>query len=218
MPVADSSASLSGDPGTAAGSDPVQEDSARAETLIPIGVDALFDFISDLERLFRLNPHLEIEVWQRTPDGLRFVALNETNGRRIETMLRVETQRSTRSIVLRYVDGLKRATTLAVEEDGGSASRLVVTEHYPVVTDAQDPRIAEVDRSLVSWVSAVRRHLLGRRRWSWLPGWLWWHERFLPGLAPRQRRIVRLIVWISVLEFVLFLLVAAIFWAEQRSG
>jgi len=29
---------------------------------------------------------------------------------------------------------------------------------------------------------------------------------------------VRMIVWISVLEFIVFLLVAAIFWAEQRGG
>jgi hypothetical protein len=36
-------------------------------------------------------------------------------------------------------------------------------------------------------------------------------------MAPRQRRIVRMIVWISVLEFVVFLFVAAIFWLE-RSG
>lgn len=198
--------------------DAAQEDCARAETLIPIGADALFDFISDLERLFRLNPHLEILGWQGTPGGLRLAALNETTGRRIETVLRVDRVISTRSIVLSYAEGLKRATTLAVEDGGGHDSRLVVTERYPVIGDAQDPRVAEVDRSLVPWVDAIRRHLLNRQRWGWLPGWHWWHERFLPGLAPRQRRIVRMIIWISVLEFVVFLLVAAIFWAEQRGG
>jgi hypothetical protein len=195
-----------------------QEDLARAETHIPIGADAVFEFISDIERLLRLNPHLAIETWQRLPDGVRFAAQNETTGRRIETAARVDTTRATRSIVLGYGSGLKQATTLTVEGGDGHGCRLVVTEHYPVIENAQDPRVAEVDRSLIPWVKAIRRHLLGRQRWGWLPGWRWWHERFLPGMAPRQRRIVRMIVWISVLEFVVFLFVAAIFWLERQSS
>ena len=120
--------------------------------------------------------------------------------------------------MLGYGSGLKQATTLTVEGGDGHGCRLVVTEHYPVIENAQDPRVAEVDRSLIPWVKAIRRHLLGRQRWGWLPGWRWWHERFLPGMAPRQRRIVRMIVWISVLEFVVFLFVAAIFWLERQSS
>lgn len=178
----------------------------------------MFEFISDIERLLRLNPHLEIDAWQRMPDGMRFAALNETTGRRVETAVCVKTMRSTRTVILGYADGLKRATTLTVEGGDDHGCRLVVTEHYPVIDDAQDARVAEVDRSLIPWINAIRRHLLGRHRWGWLPGWRWWHERFLPRMVPRQRRIVRLIIWISVLEFAVFLLVAAIYWAEQRGG
>jgi hypothetical protein len=143
-----------------------QEDLARAETHFPLGAEAVFEFISDIERLLRLNPHLEIETWQRIPDGMRFAALNEMTGRRIETAVRVEITPATHHIVLSYSDGLKRATTLAVESDEGHGCRLVITEHYPVIADAQDPRVAEVDRSLISWVNAIRRHLLGRERWG----------------------------------------------------
>ena len=195
-----------------------QEDSARAETEIPLDADAVFKFVSDIEHLLRLNPHLEIETWQRTPEGMRFAAMNETTGRRIETAVRVEMTPATRSIVLTYAEGLKRTTTLAVESGDGQVCRLVVTEHYPVIEDAQDPRVAEVDRSLIPWVDAIRRHLLGRRRWGWLPGYRWWTGRFMPGMAPRQRRIVRMIIWVSLAEFVVFLAVAAIFWMEQRGG
>jgi hypothetical protein len=195
-----------------------QEDSARAETQIPLDADAVFEFVSDIEHLLRLNPHLEIETWQRTPDGMRFAAMNETTGRRIETAVRVETTRATRSIVLTYAEGLKRATTLAVESGDGQGCRLVVTEHYPVIEDAQDPRVAEVDRSLIPWVDAIRCHLIDRQRWGWLPGYRWWTGRFMPGMPPRQRRIVRMIIWVSLAEFVVFLAVAAIFWLEQRGG
>ncbi|MDP2826436.1 MAG: hypothetical protein Q8O52_27585 [Sulfuritalea sp.] len=200
------------------GTDAAPEDRARAETQLPIGADAVFEFVSDIERLLRLNPHLEIETWRRLPDGMRFAAQNEMNGRRIETAVRIETTRATRSIVLSYADGLKRATTLAVESGDGHGCRLVVTEHYPVIEDAQDPRVAEVDRSLIPWVNAIRRHLLGRRRWGWLPGYGWWAGRFMLGMPPRQRRIVRMIVWVSLLEFVIFLFVAAIFWLERQGG
>ncbi len=200
------------------GADIAQQDSARAETSVPFSADEVFEFVSDIERLLRLNPHLEIDTWQRMSDGMRLAAVNETTGRRVETAVHVETARETRTIVLSYADGLKQATTLMVEDGDGHGCRLVLTEHYPVIEDAQDPRVAEVDRSLIPWVNAIRRHLLGRKRWGWLPGWRWWHEQFLPGMAPRQRRIVRMIVWISVLEFVVFLLVAAVFWAEQRGG
>ncbi len=202
----------------AAGTAAAQQDQVRAETLLPLAAAAAFEFVADIERLLRLNPHLAVETWQPMPDGVRFAAQNETSGLRIETMVRVETTQSARTVVLSYAAGLKQATTLAVEaaEDGGC--RLVITEHYPIIMDAQDPRVAEVDRSLVPWIDAIHRHLLGRRRWGRLPGWRWWHESFLPGMAPRQRRIVRMIVWVGVLEFVVFVFVAAIFWAERRGG
>lgn len=209
---------MSEDAATRSDAGKAQEDLARAETHIPICADAVFEFISDIERLLRLNPHLDIETWQRVPDGMRFAALNETTGRRIETVVGVATSSEKRTIVLSYVDGLKQATTLMVADGDGHGCRLILTEHYPAIEDARDPRVAEVDRSLIPWVNAIRRHLLDRKRWGWLPGWRWWHEDILAGMAPRQRRIVRMIVWVSLLEFVIFLLVAAIFWAEQRGG
>lgn len=194
------------------------EDIARAEIQIRIDADVVFEFVSDIECLIRLNPHLEIETWQGLPDGVRLAARNETNGQRIETVVRVATTRTDRRVVLSYADGLKRATTLTVASDDDSGCRLVVTEHYPVIEDPLDPRVAEVDRSLVPWVGAIRRHLLGLERWGWLPGYAWWAGSFMPGLPPRQRRIVRMIVWVSVLEFIVFLFVAAIFWLERGDG
>lgn len=45
-----------------------------------------------------------------------------------------------------------------------------------------------------------------------------WAGRFVLGMRPRQRRIARMIVWISLLEFVVFLFVAAIFRLERQGG
>lgn len=188
-------------------------DVARAETELPLTADELFDFLRDIERLFCLNPHLAIERWLPLEEGVRFVAHNDSNDRPVAVAAWAEIVPAERSIVLRYDSGLKQATEFRVEAAGDGA-RLVVTEHYPRIEDATDPRVAEVDKSLVPWVAALRRHLLARQRWGRLPPlfplWRWWNERFMLGMPPRSRRIVRLILWVSVLEFGVFLAAIAV--------
>lgn len=187
------------------------EDQARAETVVPLDADALFNFVSNIERLFRLHPHLEIETWQATPAGFHLSGLNETNERRVATGARVDIDGTLRRIVISYDSGLKLTTRITVETEAASGgARLIVVDHYPLIADTQDPRVAEVDRGLIAWVAAIRRHLMQRARWGRLPGWRWWNERFMPGLPPRQRRIVRLLIWTTVAEFVLFLGLVAI--------
>lgn len=180
----------------------VDEDVARAETALPVSGEAVEALLDDVERLFRLNPHLLIERFTPFPGGFHLAARNDSNGRDIATTVLV--QRESRRLRLSYDRGLKRETRLTVEPRREGA-QLVITEHYPRIEDPADPRVAEVDRSLVPWLVALRRHLLGQARWGRLPGWRWWQERVLLSLAPTQRRIVRLLVWITILEFFLFL-------------
>jgi hypothetical protein len=177
-------------------------DSARAETTLPLPVAELADFVRDVERLWRLNPHLDIRNWQPREDGFACAARDELADRDVTVAATVEVGDG--RLMLHYADGLRQATGILVEPVADGA-RLVITDHYPRIDDPQDPRLVEVDRTLVPWVAAIRRHLLARRGWGWLPGWLWWNEHFMLRMAPRSRRIVRLLVWISVLEFAVFL-------------
>ena len=39
-------------------------DSARAETTLPLPAAEVAEFVRDVERLWRLNPHLDIREWQ----------------------------------------------------------------------------------------------------------------------------------------------------------
>ena len=179
-------------------------DEAWAQTDLPLTADELLGFLANTELLFRLNPHLEIERWESLPDGFRLTATNELNGQRLETAVR----RADRSQgpVFTYAVGLKLDSALTVEPlTVAGGARLILSERYPRITDPTDPRLAAVDPSLVPWVAALRRHLLARQRWGWMPGWRWWQTRFLPGLPPRQRRIARLIIWVSLGEFAIFL-------------
>lgn len=182
-------------------------DLARAETVLPLAPNSLVAFLADVERLLRLNPLLVVERW--APEGgsrFHLVARNESNERLIDTPVDIE--RDATGLTLRYASGLKQATRLCVEP-ASQGARLIVTEHYPRIEDARDPRVMEVDKSLVPWVAALRRHLLARARWCRLPRifpmWQWWQERVMLSMAPRNRRIVRLIVWLSAVEFVVFI-------------
>jgi hypothetical protein len=186
----------------ASGSVELDGDSARAETELPVAPGVLLTFLADTRRLFHLNPHLEIERWESWSQGFFLAIRNELNDQRLATS--VSREATPRGWLFNYAAGLKRATDIQVLPTT-AGSRLIVTDYYPRIEDPEDPRVAGVDPSLVPWVAAVRRHLLARQRWGWLPGWRGWHERLMPGMTPRQRRIARLIVWTSLLEFVLFI-------------
>lgn len=207
-------------PGEGAGSSAqVPENAAWASVEIPLPPQALFAFLSDAERLFRLNPYLEIEAWRRQSGqgavGIyRLSALNETNGCRSEVSLRAAALAESSGYILEYDGGLKRSTELRIAPAPGG-SLLTITDHYHPVSSGSDERLKEVDRSLISWAGAVRRHLRGLARFGGLPGYRWWTERIMLGMLPRQRRIVRMIAWVSVLEFVVFLFVALIYVLES---
>lgn len=176
-------------------------DAAWVEAEIPLPPPTLLEFLADPERLWRLNPCLVIDGWRRETDGFALRADNEANGRRLE--LHVRRQALADGFRVDYDAGLKRSSEFRVSPRG-DGSLLRVVERYDAVDGPDDPRTAEADKSLVPWIAALRRHLVARKRWGGVPGWRWWSERFMLSMPPRQRRIVRLIVWVTVAEFVVF--------------
>lgn len=181
-------------------------DSARAETEMPLPAARVAACVRNLELLWRLNPQVEVLRWRALPGGFEFAVRDEASGRSLESFAAVTESPGPGDdcrLVLRYTTGLRLASEIEVATTPDGA-RLAVTDRYPRVEDPQDPRLVEVDRSIVPWVAAIRRHLLARERWGRLPGWRWWNERFMLDMAPRSRRIVRLLLWISLIEFVIF--------------
>ena len=208
--------------------DNAHRDSAWIAIDTPLTASQLFEFATDAERLFRLNPYLEIQTWETDRNGLveggcvRFKYLNEMSGVARELTLTVSGFKPGVGYTLNYSEGLKRATEVCVEP-GDNGARLLLKDWYDAVAEnpaatleERETRLKEVDRSLTPWGVAIRKHILGRVRWGWLPLYRACLERFWLGMPPRNRRVSRLIIWVTALEFVVFLLVFSIYWIEYR--
>jgi hypothetical protein len=197
------------------------ENAAWVTVEVPLAPAEAFDFATRLERLFRLNPYLQIEGWSEEPGPFapgkrwRIEAFNEMNGMRDDVALALEEVEPGRRFLVSRDRGLKRALEVSVAPDGSGAA-LTLKEHYHSPEGSQrEDRLKEVDASLTPWGAAVRRHLLAQQRWGWLPFYLLLRDRFWLSMPPSQRRTGRLLIWVTVLEFAVFLAVVAILAAAR---
>ncbi len=190
---------------------------------LPLSTGELYAFIQNTERLFRLNPHLEIKSWQEDAPGkiftgkqIRVNSMNEMNGLTQSLTLSVSDVQPEVSFTLNYDSGLKKATIFSVQPVGSASSKLVLKELYPdeLSIAEREKRLNEVDNSLLPWGAAIHSYFKRKSRWRWLPFHSWLQNSVWLGMTPRHRRISRLIIWTMVLEFVVFLFVFAIYWSE----
>jgi hypothetical protein len=189
------------------------DNTAWVSVEIPAPPADAVDFCRDVGRLLRLNPYLEIRAWEEVPGPFgpgkryRLQALNEMTGIEHDLTLTVATA-NTDGFTIGFSEGAKCTLALHVSPHG-TGTALTLREHYD---READPAVLaqEVDRSLMPWAVAIRRHYIGMGRWGWLPGYRP-ARRFWLRMKPRERRIGRLLIWISALEFVLFLVVLALF-------
>ena len=114
------------------------EDAAWVEITTALSVADLRGFLNDIERLYRINPLLEISAFEATGGSTyRFAAHNLSNGRQIDLVLAV-TQSET-AVEVRYSDGVKVSTSFRAEPAEGGA-RLLVTDVYGRVSQERAPR------------------------------------------------------------------------------
>lgn len=198
---------------------PPEDDAAWVKVEMPLPPAALHDFLLDLERLFRVNPWLEFERIEKAAAGrLRLLGINHSNGQPLQVGVELRETHPETGLVLYYDAGIKRETRFDIESAAGG-SVLTITDIYDTPPEEKrEERLKEVDHSLLPWAAALRGYVLNRARWGWLPGHRWYMERFWVGMTPRQRRIVRLILWTTAAEFVVFLFVFAIYWNEAWRG
>lgn len=156
-------------------------------------------FVDDVERLFRINPLMEVAEFELLePDRYRMRARNLSNARDVDVELEVARQRS--GIKVNYSGGLKTATWFEVEE-GTKPARLRVSDHYDGTPESERRRrLDEVDLSLNAWGRALHDHLRHWAKWRWLAPWRWYMARVWQPMRPSARRIVYMIWIISLFE------------------
>lgn len=177
------------------------ENAAWVNIELPFSPQLALDYVRNVERFLRLNPHLDIASFEREADGrYRLEGLNEMNGLAVSCGLTLQ-DAGADGFRLDYDSGLKLATEVTAAAHAAGAL-LTIRESYR--QPENDADLAQIDRSLTPWGMAVRRHVLGLARWSWLPGYRRWREHIWLGMKPRERRVTRLIVLTSLIEFVVF--------------
>ena len=208
--------------GGQASTDETQKNTAWVTIEIPAPPSKVFNFLQNTERLFRLNPYLDISKWEEISVGKQFhlKALNEMNGVAYDLVITLESIQPDASIFLSYNKGLKRALEIMLQP-GAKGSILTLREHYHEPggnEENQKEQLKEVDHGLTPWASSIREYLLGLERWGGFWPYRWYHERFWLSMRPTHRRIARMLIWVTVLEFVVFLFIFTIYWLERGRG
>lgn len=170
-------------------------------TLAPGQVLALLD---DPERLLRVNSQWLFDTWEQS-SGSRFRLRihNSSNNRIWETDGGL--QRLSDGLRLDYAQGIKASTRFIVEPAEEGARLWVVEDYGRLPEEERRARTDEVDRSLPRWGQDLYRYLRGWARWSRFPPWRWYIERVWQPMGPLGRRVVRLLIWATVAELLVFL-------------
>src|SRR5262245_18129499 len=104
------------------------EDAAWLRIATALPADDLRAFLDDVERLYRINPLLDISKFEASRQSRdRLVAHNHSNGSKIEVLLAVTATDRGRDVA--YSRGLKVATNCRVEA-ARRGSHLFVTDVY----------------------------------------------------------------------------------------
>lgn len=180
----------------------------------PLALPALRDFCSDIERLFRINPYLEFQTWRHSETDSYYAQFrNLSNQQTVVLEFRMERASPDEFFVV-YSDGIK-ACTRFVLEPAAAGSRLIITDEYSRLPDAERAqRIDEVDKSLSAWGWALHEYLQHEQRWGRFVPWRWYMRRWWLPMTPRSRRITYMLVILAAAEMLLILLGAAIYWIE----
>ncbi|MEJ2142564.1 MAG: hypothetical protein P8Y24_09465 [Gammaproteobacteria bacterium] len=190
------------------------EDAAWATINTPLSVDELKIFCQDIERLFRINPMLEFNAWEKMADNRYHMAVKNISQEppfEVDVELNVEHQPD--EIIVHYNGGLKKQTIFRIEPSE-FGSKLTLIDEYGLSEAESNKNINEVDKSLVNWADYLQRYLISWKKWSRHGWWRWYMKRIWQPMKPTGRRITYMFLWITLVEIALIILGAGIYWSE----
>jgi len=191
------------------------EDAAWASVNTPLKVDQLKTFSQDIERLFRINPMLEFQQWEKLADNRYRMAVTNISQEtpfELETELQVENHAE--SITIHYSNGVKKKTILKFEPAEQGSKLTIIDDYAGLSEEERQNRLQEVDKSLTNWATYLQRFLIVWQRWSRFALWRWYMRRIWQPMKPTGRRITYILLWITVVEMALISLGVAIYFIE----
>jgi hypothetical protein len=192
------------------------EDRVWATIQTTLRPEALRDFCRDLERLYRINPYSEFRVWKETAPGQVHAEFRNLSNKQNYSLDLTLVPESDSIFSVNYSQGIKAATRFEIQPIGPGSSLTITDDYNRLSAEERVQRLDEVDKSLPAWGQAIYDYLRRHRRWGWIAPWRWYMRRVWVPMKPSARRIVWLLVLITVVEFLFFVFVALIWWLEHR--
>ncbi len=196
------------------GTAPPARDAAWVVIETPLTAADLAAFCGDLERLYRINPFLELLSWrQSAADRFQAEFLNHSNQQ--HTVLEGAVARvSEFAFRIDFKHGIKKCTRLEVQP-GAGGSRLTITDEYRVPAGTVPLAPDQIDRSLHAWGVSLKAYLERDRRWGRFPLYRWYARRVWLPMKPAARRITFLILVIGLADIALIAFGLALYWIES---
>ena len=192
------------------------EDRVGATIQTTLRPEDLRDFCRDLERLYRINPYSEFRVWKETAPGQVHAEFRNLSNKQDYNLDLTLVPESDSIFSVNYSQGIKAATRFEIQPAGSGSSLTITDDYNRLSAEERAQRLDEVDKSLPAWGQAILDYLRRHQRWGWIAPWRWYMRRAWVPMKPSARRIVWLLMLITVVEFLFFVFVALIWWLEHR--
>lgn len=191
------------------------QDIAWVEIKIPFNIKWLKKFIKDLERLYKINSLMEFKHWQKTAKNTYTIkGKNLSNNQIFSNSITIEKKNN--KTIINYKSGIKLITIIevkAVDEDNSILK--IVDDYGKLANSKKQQRLNEVDKSLNAWANDIFKYCYAWKRYAKIPLWQWYMTKVWQPMKPSSRRITKMIIIVTVLEFIVFLFVFTIFWLEN---
>ncbi|MBF0609544.1 MAG: hypothetical protein HQL55_00290 [Magnetococcales bacterium] len=188
---------------------------AWVEVATPLSCPELWQFLQDIRRLLRLNPHWNLHHWQQENLLCQARLQDELVDYPLELSFLLESSPQTWTMTFHHRQGEKILTRFTLRPAADFTAILTIEDFYHHPLSHQHPRL---DHSLIPWGSAIHGHLLQQKKYGWLPGYAWYMDRVHLAMAPRNRRLTRLLLILSLAEFIFFLGVLALYLLQSDHG
>lgn len=200
-----------------------EQDAAWAILHTPMSEIELNQFCQDIERLFRINPMLNVEKWQAlSPNRYYFAGQNISQKPPFDFELIMTVEQSPNNIQIHYEQGLKTRTTFVIEPVSSQQnatdppqSKLIITDFYGGLPEAERAQqLHEVDKSISVWANDLQQYLLNWKKWSQYGLWRWYMRHIWQPMKPMGRRITYILFWMTVVELAFIFLGTALYYLE----